>query len=124
MSSNTSQCSADRRKALLAELSRGEVEAILSRKGLPSFTRKTLNSLDALVSDLEAARAHGWSLDDEERTLGMRCLATAIFNEHREAVARVSISGPAAGSVAGRTRRPGAQGGRRDHREGWRRPAR
>ena len=93
MSSNTSQCSADRRKALLAELSRGEVEAILSRKGLPSFTRKTLNSLDALVSDLEAARAQGWSLDDEERTLGMRCLATAIFNEHREAVARVSPFG-------------------------------
>ncbi len=81
-------------KALLAELSRGEVEAILSRKGLPSFTPKTLTSPDALFADLEATRARGWSHDDEERTLGMRCLAAAIFNEHREAVAGVSISGP------------------------------
>jgi IclR family acetate operon transcriptional repressor len=81
-------------KALLAELSRGEVEAILSRKGLPSFTPKTLTSPDALFADLEATRARGWSHDDEERTSGMRCLAAAIFNEHREAVAGVSISGP------------------------------
>jgi IclR family acetate operon transcriptional repressor len=81
-------------KALLAELSRGEVEAILSRKGLPVFTAKTLTSPEALFGDLEATRARGWSLDDEEQTLGMRCLAAAIFNEHREAVAGVSISGP------------------------------
>ena len=81
-------------KALLAELSRDEVEAILARKGLPSFTPKTLTSPEALFADLEGARVKGWSLDDEERTLGMRCLASAIFNEHREAVAGVSISGP------------------------------
>ncbi len=81
-------------KALLAELSRDEVEAILARKGLPSFTPKTLTSPEALFADLEGTRVKGWSLDDEERTLGMRCLASAIFNEHREAVAGVSISGP------------------------------
>jgi IclR family acetate operon transcriptional repressor len=81
-------------KALLAELSRREVEGILARKGLPIFTPKTLTSPDALFADLEATRERGWSLDDEERTLGMRCLAAAIFNEHGEAVAGVSISGP------------------------------
>ena len=81
-------------KALLAELSRGEVEAILSRKGLPEFTAKTLTSPEALFANLAATRARGWSLDDEERALGMRCLAAAIFNEHGEVVAGVSISGP------------------------------
>jgi IclR family acetate operon transcriptional repressor len=81
-------------KALLAELSRGEVEAILSRKGLPEFTAKTLTSPEALFADLAATRVRGWSLDDEERALGMRCLAAAIFNEHGEVVAGVSISGP------------------------------
>jgi IclR family acetate operon transcriptional repressor len=81
-------------KALLAELSRGEVEAILSRKGLPEFTARTLTSPEALFADLAATRARGWSLDDEERALGMRCLAAAIFNEHGEVVAGVSISGP------------------------------
>ncbi|HSF93449.1 MAG TPA: IclR family transcriptional regulator, partial [Thermohalobaculum sp.] len=36
-------------KALLAELDRSEVEAILARKGLPVFTPKTLTSLAALM---------------------------------------------------------------------------
>jgi IclR family acetate operon transcriptional repressor len=81
-------------KALLAELSRGEVEAILSRKGLPEFTAKTLTSPEALFANLAETRVRGWSLDDEERALGMRCLAAAIFNEHGEVVAGVSISGP------------------------------
>jgi IclR family acetate operon transcriptional repressor len=81
-------------KALLAEMSRPEVEGIMARKGLPVFTAKTLTSPELLFADLEATRRRGWSLDDEERTLGMRCLAAAIFNEHGEAVAGVSVSRP------------------------------
>lgn len=81
-------------KALLAQMPRREVEAILARKGLPAFTAKTLTSPAALLADLPLTRSRGWALDDEERTLGMRCLAAAIFNEYAEPVAGVSISGP------------------------------
>ena len=31
----------------------------------------------------------------EEKTLGMRCIAAAIFDLHGEAVAGISVSGPA-----------------------------
>ena len=44
--------------------------------------------------ELAAIRARGWAMDDEERTEGMRCIAAPIFNEFREAMAGVSISGP------------------------------
>ena len=81
-------------KALLAQMPQREVEAILARKGLPAFTAKTLTSPAALLADLALTRSRGWALDDEERTLGMRCLAAAIFNEYAEPVAGVSISGP------------------------------
>lgn len=37
----------------------------------------------------------GWSIDDEEHTLGMRCVAAPIFDEYGEAVAGISVSGPA-----------------------------
>lgn len=81
-------------KALLSALGRDDVEKILRTKGLPAFTPKTLVDADALFADLEDIRTRGWSLDDEERYLGMRCVAAPIFNTFGEAVAGVSISGP------------------------------
>ncbi len=83
-------------KALLAAYSREDVEKVLQKKGLPSFTPKTLTSVDALMSDLETSRMRGWSLDDEERNLGMRCLAAPIYDAHGEPVAGISVSGPTA----------------------------
>lgn len=81
-------------KALLAEMSREEVERILHAKGLQTFTPKTLSTPDALFDDLTTSQRRGWSVDDEERTVGMRCIAAPIFNAHGEAVAGLSISGP------------------------------
>lgn len=81
-------------KALLAAMSQADVERALQRTGLPEFTPKTLTAPQDLFADLDRIRARGWSLDDEERNLGMRCVAAAIFNVHGEAVAGISISGP------------------------------
>ena len=81
-------------KALLAEMPRAEVERILQARGLPEFTEHTLSSSGALFDDLERAHARGWAVDNEERNLGMRCLAAPIYNEFGEAVAGISISGP------------------------------
>lgn len=83
-------------KALLAELSRSEVEKILQKNGLPEFTPKTLTSPDALFADLEATRERGWSFDDEERYSGMRCVASPIFDAFGKTIAGVSVSGPTA----------------------------
>jgi IclR family acetate operon transcriptional repressor len=91
-------------KALLSAYDRARVEKILRRQGLPEFTAKTLSEPGALFEDLGRTRARGWSFDDEERYQGMRCIAAPIWNVHGEAIAGVSISGPAVrfdtGSVA------------------------
>ncbi len=36
----------------------------------------------------------GYSFDDEEHALGLRCVAACIYDEHREPFAAISISGP------------------------------
>lgn len=83
-------------KALLAGMKRKEVEKILEKRGCPSFTDKTLTTPSALFDDLAAIRERGWSLDDEERYLGMRCIAACVYNSFGESVAGISVSGPTA----------------------------
>ena len=81
-------------KALLAMRSEAAVASLVAGKGLPAFTDKTLVNPDELAADLALTRQRGWALDDEERSLGMRCIAAPVFDIHGEAVAGVSISGP------------------------------
>lgn len=83
-------------KALLAEMPRASIERIIKAKGLPRFTDKTITEPAALFANLALTHLRGWSLDDEERNAGMRCIAAAIFNEYGEPVAGLSISGPVA----------------------------
>jgi len=81
-------------KVLLADKPMKEIKLILQQKGMASFTPKTLTSPSDLFCQLDDVRAQGWSLDDEERYEGMKCIASAVYNEFGEAIAGVSISGP------------------------------
>ena len=47
-----------------------------------------------MIGDLSSIRELGFSVDNEERNLGMRCIAAPIFNAFGEPVAGLSISGP------------------------------
>jgi IclR family acetate operon transcriptional repressor len=81
-------------KAVLAHLPADRVTAIIRGTGLEAFTRKTLSNAPALARDLAEIRHRGWSIDDEERHPGMRCVASAIFNEFGEPIGGISVSGP------------------------------
>ncbi len=81
-------------KALFAHYPPERIDRILRDQGLAAFTAHTIIDPARLRAELAVIRAQGWASDDEERTLGMRCIAAPIFNEFREAIAGVSISGP------------------------------
>jgi IclR family acetate operon transcriptional repressor len=81
-------------KAFLSQLSEEQVTGLLHRKGLHAYTHATLVSPVHLKEDLALTRKRGYSFDDEEHALGLRCLASCIFDEHREPFAAISISGP------------------------------
>lgn len=83
-------------KALLAQMSREDVEALLLKKGLPEFTQTTISKPDLLFAELDQIRKRGWSYDDEERHEGMRCIAAPVFSAFGIAVAAISVSGPSA----------------------------
>ena len=61
---------------------------------MEQFTPHTFTDPDALRADLAAIRARGYAIDGEEKNLGMRCIATPVFDVNQEAVAGISVSGP------------------------------
>ena len=94
-------------KAILAHLPPERVNAIVRKAGLEAFTERRCRRRCRLPRDLAEIRARGWSVDDEERHPGMRCVAAAIFNEFGEPVGGISVSGPTVRVT------PGAAGGDR-----------
>lgn len=81
-------------KALLSAYDDTQLERFLRAVSLDPFTETTLISRERLTADLRAARDRGFALDDEERTVGMRCIAACIRNIYGEVVAGISVSGP------------------------------
>lgn len=82
-------------KALMAWYDPAKLAGIIARRGLERFTAATLTTPEALGADLADTRTRGFAVDDQEKAMGMRCVAAPIFNAHGEPVAGLSVSGPA-----------------------------
>lgn len=80
-------------KAIAAYLSKAEVEAIIKQRGLKKRTVKTLTNAPDFFRELEKVRAKGYAVDDEENSLGARCVAVPIFDGFGNAIAAVGLSG-------------------------------
>ncbi|WP_415714608.1 HTH-type transcriptional regulator BhcR [Roseibium sp.] len=81
-------------KALLAFMDPDVCERIVSKGQRERFTEYTLCDAEDLSADLSQVRARGYSIDGEEKNVGMRCIAAPVFDHFGEAVAGVSVSGP------------------------------
>ncbi|WP_394354995.1 IclR family transcriptional regulator [Halorarum halophilum] len=81
-------------KAILAHMPQSEVDRIISERGLPKVTRKTITDRETLSDQLAEIRERGYATDDEERIEGMRCIAAPILDRNDEILGAVSVSGP------------------------------
>jgi IclR family transcriptional regulator, acetate operon repressor len=81
-------------KAMLAHLARNEVEEFLAKYGSADGRSLSPYKLRMLHAELRKIRECGYSLDDEAVAPGLRCIATAIRDEHGAALAAISIAGP------------------------------
>jgi len=83
-------------KVLLAWMSPSRREALIRDCSFACFTEKTIRDRAQLDVELATIRDRGWAVDDQERHHGMRCIAAPIFDEFGQAIAGLSVSGPAA----------------------------
>lgn len=65
-------------KALLAELTTDEITRLLPESALRPLTENTVTSRDALARELDQTRERGWSVEREQNTLGICCVAGTV----------------------------------------------
>jgi len=80
-------------KCLLAWLPKQEVEAIVKQQGLKKRTPRTITTVTKLLGDLERVKEEGYAVDDEENSLGARCLGAPVFDVAGNVVAALGASG-------------------------------
>jgi DNA-binding IclR family transcriptional regulator len=83
-------------KVLVAQLRTEEVEAIVREHGFEKRTPKTIASLTRFLTELGKVRQRGYALDDEENSLGARCLAVPIFGLSGAVEAALGVTGTTA----------------------------
>lgn len=81
-------------KALLAFSDLDDLQSRLGVDGLERLTHRTIVDPNALLIELEKTRQRGYAIDDEERGIGIRCVAAPIYGHDGRPVASLSLSGP------------------------------
>ncbi|MGC1636762.1 MAG: IclR family transcriptional regulator [Candidatus Acidiferrales bacterium] len=81
-------------KALAAFLDEQYREQILSGLNFQPLTPNTIMNLVQFRQEIEKVRRQGYAVDDEETTLGARCVSAPILGSDGEAIGAISVSGP------------------------------
>jgi DNA-binding IclR family transcriptional regulator len=82
-------------KLFLAHDDPQRVRAYATRTGLSGHTRNSITDLPRLERELARVRQSAIARDDEELELGVRCMASGIFDDQGRLVAGLSVSAPA-----------------------------
>lgn len=83
-------------KCLIAWQTEEEVEAIVRRQGLLRHNENTIVSISRLRRELARIRETGYSIDDEEEEIGVRCVGVPVFDSKGRVAAALSVSGTTA----------------------------
>src|SRR5258705_3732024 len=80
-------------KCLMAWLPKQEIETIVKQHGLKKRTPETITNMTKLLAELERVKQAGYAVDDEENSLGARCLGAPIFDATGNVTAAIGASG-------------------------------
>jgi IclR family acetate operon transcriptional repressor len=81
-------------KSILARMPQDEARRLLEQVDRPALTPNTVTSVDDLMAQIDAYRAQGFAVDDEENEVGSRCVASAIVDPSGIPVAAISVTVP------------------------------
>lgn len=74
-------------KVFMACREEDKVRQLLKISGMPKYTKKTIASVQAYLSEIAKVRHQGYAIDDEEYIKGVRALAVALQNQRGPSMA-------------------------------------
>lgn len=83
-------------KAMLSCLDDQEVKNVLRVQVLRPYTVNTVKTLNQLLTDLRMIRKRGYSVDNEEIEIGLRCVGAPIKDYSGAMVGAISVAAPSA----------------------------
>ena len=81
-------------KSMLSAAGDSEISEIWETSEIMAYTENTITELSALYQELEETRKTGLSYDNEENELGMRCVASPIWDYAGSSKYAISVSVP------------------------------
>ena len=81
-------------KVILANLENEELTSILKKLSLERATNNTFQDSQLFRYHLKAILEDGYAFDDEERIVGIRCIAVPVFRNGK-VIAALAIAAPA-----------------------------
>ena len=81
-------------KVMLADFEDQDVLDLYKGKDLVRLTHRTIVEPEKLIDRLQEVRKLGYALDDEERGIGIRCIAAPIYARTGRVIAGLSLAGP------------------------------
>jgi DNA-binding IclR family transcriptional regulator len=82
-------------KVFLSGFSRRRLQQYLDRVDLQPFTPHTVTTVSKLIDELNTIRRKGYAVDNQEKEIGVRCVAAPIKNHEGRIQAAISVSGAA-----------------------------
>ena len=71
-----------------------ELDHYLAQIQLQSLTKKTITTEERLQKELVRINKQGFSMDDEECEIGVKCVAIPLLDQKRNVIATLSVSMP------------------------------
>lgn len=81
-------------KVILAYLEEAKLNTLLDKMSLEPATANTFQDSQLFRYHLKAIHQDGYAFDDEERNIGIRCVAVPVF-QNNEVIAALAIAAPA-----------------------------
>ena len=82
-------------KIFMTQMTSNELQDYLNDTKMERFTENTITNRKAMIREIDRVRKQGYAVDEQERAIGVRCIAAPVCNHDGLIVAAISISGAA-----------------------------